>query len=88
MLFNGIEIIRDNQDANVVVDGESHMAQVRNELSKISGVKLIDMTAYKPCLDQQGRGIKPFAALASSFREVILMDADALFFQRPEVLFE
>lgn len=31
---------------------------------------------------------KPFAILLSSFREVILIDADALFFQSPEILFE
>ncbi|KAJ5630191.1 uncharacterized protein N7484_010291 [Penicillium longicatenatum] len=31
---------------------------------------------------------KPFAILFSSFREVIFIDADALFFQNPEILFE
>ncbi|RKO84030.1 alpha-mannosyltransferase, partial [Blyttiomyces helicus] len=32
--------------------------------------------------------IKPFAMLASSFREMIFVDADALFFQPPETLFD
>ncbi|TPX14040.1 uncharacterized protein E0L32_000434 [Thyridium curvatum] len=32
--------------------------------------------------------IKPFAALASRFERVILLDADAVFLQPPEVLFE
>ncbi|CZR57047.1 related to MNT3-alpha-1,3-mannosyltransferases responsible for adding the terminal mannose resi [Phialocephala subalpina] len=32
--------------------------------------------------------IKPFAALASTFESVILIDADAVFLQKPEVLFE
>jgi hypothetical protein len=31
---------------------------------------------------------KPFAILLSSFREVIFIDADSLFFQNPEVLFQ
>ena len=34
-----------------------------------------------------GWAIKPFAMLMSSFQEFIFLDADALFFQNPEVLF-
>ncbi|KAI5205247.1 hypothetical protein E4T38_04337 [Aureobasidium subglaciale] len=36
----------------------------------------------------KGSASKPFALLMSSFREVIYLDADALFFVNPEVLFE
>lgn len=35
-----------------------------------------------------GWAAKPFAILLSSFREVIFIDADSLFFKNPEVLFE
>ena len=35
-----------------------------------------------------GWAIKPFALLVSSFAEAVLMDADVLFVQKPEVLFE
>lgn len=35
-----------------------------------------------------GWAIKPFALLASEFSEVILVDADTVFVQRPEALFE
>jgi alpha 1,3-mannosyltransferase len=35
-----------------------------------------------------GWAAKPFAILLSSFREVIFIDADSLFFRNPEVLFE
>ncbi|KAI9281972.1 mannosyltransferase putative-domain-containing protein [Sporodiniella umbellata] len=35
-----------------------------------------------------GWAIKPYAMLASSFQEVILMDADVYMFKRPETLFE
>lgn len=36
----------------------------------------------------KGWAAKPFAILLSSFREVIFIDADSLFFRNPEVLFE
>ncbi|KAI8388803.1 mannosyltransferase putative-domain-containing protein [Radiomyces spectabilis] len=35
-----------------------------------------------------GWAVKPYAILASSFSEVIMMDADAFFFQKPETLFD
>lgn len=35
-----------------------------------------------------GWGAKPFAVLLSSFREVVLVDADALFFRDPRALFD
>ncbi|KAG0844161.1 hypothetical protein G6F18_002094 [Rhizopus arrhizus] len=35
-----------------------------------------------------GWALKPYAMLASSFKEVILMDADVYMFQKPESLFE
>lgn len=35
-----------------------------------------------------GWALKPYSILASSFTEVILMDADAYFFKRPDVLFD
>lgn len=35
-----------------------------------------------------GWALKPYAVLASSFREVILMDADAYFFKKPDTLFD
>jgi alpha 1,3-mannosyltransferase len=35
-----------------------------------------------------GWAAKPFAILVSSFREVIFIDADSLFFKNPEVLFD
>ncbi|KAL6860939.1 glycosyltransferase family 71 protein [Trichoderma novae-zelandiae] len=39
-------------------------------------------------LRRKGWAIKPFAALASRFEHVIVVDADAVFLQSPEVLFE
>eukprot|EP00842_Homolaphlyctis_polyrhiza_P001743 jgi/Hompol1/256/HPOL_001145-RA len=61
----------------------------RKMLSALPGVEVIDMkTILAFSESHKGWENKPFAVLASSFREVILMDADALFFQPPEVLFE
>ncbi|KAL7948260.1 glycosyltransferase family 71 protein [Trichoderma barbatum] len=39
-------------------------------------------------LRRDGWAIKPFAALASTFEHVIVVDADAVFLQSPEVLFQ
>ncbi|KAJ3383302.1 hypothetical protein HDU92_004271 [Lobulomyces angularis] len=60
-------------------------------LEKIEGVKVIDLASLvnneylklSPKYD-----IKPFAALFSSFKNVLLMDSDAIFFQSPDVLFK
>ena len=46
-----------------------------------------------PMIDDEGWHLagwaaKPFAILTSSFREVIFIDADSLFFKNPEVLFD
>lgn len=49
-------------------------------------VTVFDDTSLK--LQSGGWAIKPFAALASRFEKVILVDADAVFFQPPEVLLE
>ena len=39
-------------------------------------------------LPNGGWAIKPFAALGSSFERVMLLDADAVFLQKPETIFE
>lgn len=39
-------------------------------------------------LRNSGYAMKPFAALASSFERVILIDADTIFLQRPDAFFD
>lgn len=39
-------------------------------------------------LADSGFAVKPFAILASTFEQVILLDADAVFLQQPELIFE
>ncbi|RFU24603.1 hypothetical protein B7463_g11735, partial [Scytalidium lignicola] len=62
----------------------------RAELEGIPGVITRDMAQMVSDEGWKLKGWagKPFAILLSSFREVIFIDADALFFRDPEVLFE
>lgn len=62
----------------------------REALIKLGDVTCRDVCESFDCLalDLQKWDGKPFALLASSFREVILMDADAIFMQNPEVMFD
>ncbi|KAJ3023195.1 hypothetical protein HKX48_003973 [Thoreauomyces humboldtii] len=63
-------------------------AEVDVEVVDIS--TLLDIGATDPdgVSDHRlGWGLKPFAMLASRFSEVVLVDADALFLQNPEVMF-
>lgn len=62
----------------------------RGELESLPDVVTRDM---KQMVNDQGWDLKgwagkPFAMLLSSFREVLFIDADAMFFRNPEVLFE
>jgi len=55
-------------------------------------IDLLDITSVlnDETLELQGAAwaIKPFAMLASRFEKIILMDADAIFLQKPEEIFE
>jgi len=54
-------------------------------------VRLVDLssTAFNDSyLELRGWEIKPFAVLASRFEQVLLMDADVLFLEKPLTLFE
>src|SRR5205814_1779974 len=69
--------------------------QFRKVLKSLgTDVETLDVTAVfdDATLDLQhgheGWAIKPFATLASRFEQVILLDADAVFLQSPEVLFQ
>ncbi|GAM89497.1 hypothetical protein ANO11243_075360 [Dothideomycetidae sp. 11243] len=62
----------------------------RSELEALPGVITRDMKQMvrDEGWDLRGWAGKPFAMLLSSFREVIFIDADAMFFVSPETLFE
>ncbi|KAJ3023483.1 hypothetical protein HKX48_002910 [Thoreauomyces humboldtii] len=66
------------------------------ELASLPNVELLDMSKHidihaasrgEP-LAHLGWAMKPFSMLASRFQEIILLDADVMFLQNPEVMFE
>ncbi|KAI1490954.1 glycosyltransferase family 71 protein [Biscogniauxia mediterranea] len=66
--------------------GEDH----RSDLEALPGVTTRDISAMvnDEGWELAGWAAKPFAILLSSFREVIFIDADSLFFRDPAALFE
>ncbi|KAF3271378.1 hypothetical protein TWF970_010260 [Orbilia oligospora] len=71
--------------------GDSDLSEdYRAELEQFEGVVTRDISAMVSDDGWRlaGWAAKPFAMLLSSFREVIFIDADSLFFKNPEILFE
>lgn len=62
----------------------------RAKLEQLDGALTRDLTHMVHCegWKLEGWAIKPFAILLSSFREVIFIDADSLFFRDPQMLFQ
>ncbi|KAF1810126.1 hypothetical protein P152DRAFT_484189 [Eremomyces bilateralis CBS 781.70] len=79
----------------IVYAGESDLSKNnRDTISALDGTKDIEfldvLTIFDDStlrLEKGGWAIKPFAALASRFEQVILLDADVVFLQTPETLF-
>ncbi|OAA72450.1 alpha-1,3-mannosyltransferase [Cordyceps fumosorosea ARSEF 2679] len=72
------------------LDNDDLGVDVQEELAGLDGVVTREIA---PMVDDKGWklagwAVKPFAILFSSFREVIFVDADSLFFHDPETLFE
>lgn len=61
-----------------------------HKLARIPGVEVTNLCKMFNCtiLDMDKWDTKPFALLASPFKETILMDADAIFVQNPDILFQ
>ena len=71
--------------------GDSDLSEdFRSDLEALEGVVTRDIAQMvnDDGWRLAGWAAKPFAILFSSFREVIFIDADSLFFKNPEVLFE
>ncbi|KAJ3017369.1 hypothetical protein HKX48_003578 [Thoreauomyces humboldtii] len=68
----------------------------RDELASRPNVELVDMSKHidiyaawpGEALAHLGWAMKSFSMLASRFQEIILLDADVMFLQNPEVMFE
>lgn len=71
--------------------GESDLApEKRAFLTTLPGVSVRDITTVfdQKILDLKGWDAKPFAMLAASFSQVLLLDADTVLMQSPNVFFE
>jgi hypothetical protein len=95
MATTTIQVIRKVHNSNINIE---IFYNGPGDLSKNS-IKLLEEIPGVVCRDIQdifdnnvlqlgGWAIKPFALLASSFREAILMDADVFLLQPPEMFFE
>ncbi|KAJ3326243.1 hypothetical protein HDV06_000119 [Boothiomyces sp. JEL0866] len=62
----------------------------RKWLMTVSNLRVIDLSIVfdNSILSLDGWEAKPFAMLVSSFEQVIMMDADTVFLQPPEIFFE
>lgn len=69
-------------------DLDAEKAETLAELDHVTVVDLFQVLPKVHSYGLEGWAMKPFALLASSFEEVIFMDADVLFFQDPAVVFE
>ncbi|KAJ3495462.1 hypothetical protein NLG97_g3382 [Lecanicillium saksenae] len=90
-LIHSLRDVGCNLPIEVMYLDDSDMdVDLQAELDALDGVLVREIA---PMVDDQGWklagwALKPFAILFSSFREAIFIDADSLFFQNPETLFE
>ncbi|KAK6360733.1 hypothetical protein TWF730_006860 [Orbilia blumenaviensis] len=80
-----------NLPIEIMYLGDSDLSEdYRAELEQFEGVVTRDISAMVSDDGWRlaGWAAKPFAMLLSSFREVMFIDADSLFFKNPELLFE
>lgn len=97
-LYMNIYTIRKLYNSNIPVEviyvgkKEKFNKKVYEKLLELENIKIIDLTekleTNVPEYKLRGYRTKPLAVLASSFKEVVLMDADALSFIDPFYLFE
>ncbi|KAG1472102.1 hypothetical protein G6F56_001739 [Rhizopus delemar] len=90
-----VQAIREIHGSNMPIEifyiNPSDLSKARRDyFESFENIKTIDIS--KRINDDYtqfgGWAVKPYAMLASSFREVILMDADVYMFKKPETLFE
>jgi alpha 1,3-mannosyltransferase len=93
-LLTSIPILRElgcKLPVEVMYLGDSDLSEdFRSDLEAMDGVVTRDIAQM---VNDEGWRLagwaaKPFAVLFSSFREVIFIDADSLFFKNPEVMFD
>ncbi|MCJ1295969.1 hypothetical protein MMC34_007534 [Xylographa carneopallida] len=78
-----IQIMYAGED-DLPADHRDVVIQLGSQIETVDITTVLDDETLQ--LAKGGWAIKAFAALASSFEQVILMDADAVFLQKPEVI--
>ncbi|MCJ1396036.1 hypothetical protein MMC18_008923 [Xylographa bjoerkii] len=78
-----IQIMHAGED-DLPADHRHVITQLGSRIETLDVTTVLDDKTLQ--LPKGGWAIKAFAALASSFEQVILMDADAVFLQKPEVI--
>lgn len=91
--LGALELIGNELPIEVIYSTTNDLSlENRQELEKLyPKIRLIDLSSTSlndSYLELRGWEIKPFAVLASQFQQVILMDADVLFLEKPSILFE
>jgi alpha 1,3-mannosyltransferase len=93
LVLNVRTVLRSKLPIQVVYAGNDDLPEsMREKLLALD--KNISFLNILEVLDNESMGlekdwaIKAFAALASTFEQIILLDADCVFFKKPEVLFE
>ncbi|KAI0126117.1 mannosyltransferase putative-domain-containing protein [Xylariales sp. AK1849] len=88
------EVLKSDMPIQIVYAGNEDLHEFQRLLlgSRFDGLEFLDITTLLDVdsleLDGARSAIKPFAALASTFEQVVLLDADAVFLQPPDVLLE
>jgi len=94
LIINLRTVLQSTLPIQILYHGEAELPRAyRKALKKIerSDIEFVDMTYLLDTaplgLENAGLAIRPFAMLASSFSQVILLDTDVIFLQKPEFLF-
>jgi hypothetical protein len=95
MVIAMIRMIREVHRSKLPVDifyiGDKDLSKAnRKLLGSLTGVKTKNILDYfdNDILELEGYSVKVFALLASSFRNAMLIDADTIFLQSPERIFD
>lgn len=93
LVLNIRKVLQSKLPIQVVYAGDDDLPKsMREKLSAmgedINFLNILEILDNKSMGLEKDWAIKAFAALASTFEQVIILDADSIFFKKPEVLFE
>ncbi|CAF1246686.1 unnamed protein product [Adineta ricciae] len=91
--IKALEIIENELPIEVIYSTSSDLSQENQDILRKNypNIRLIDLSTMSfndNYLKLRGWEIKSYAVLASQFEQVLLIDADVLFFEKPSILFQ